>query len=87
MPTTTPQYGASTAMDTNGMAQRRTRLRQMAASCRMVNKHSKEDVVELRGVLDLIAAEKVRFFNLARCACGPTLLVPVCSTIHQARVL
>ena len=46
-------------MDTNGMAQRRTRLRQMAASCRMVNRHTKEDVAELRGVLDHIAAEKV----------------------------
>lgn len=41
------------------MTQRKTRLRQMAALCRATTKYTKEDVAELRGVLDLIAAEKV----------------------------
>lgn len=31
----------------------------MAALCRVANKHTKEDVAELRGALDHIAAEKV----------------------------
>ena len=39
----------------------------MAALCRAANKYTKEDVAELRGVLDLITAEKVsgstRCFN------------------------
>lgn len=41
------------------MTQRKTRLRQMAALCRAANTHTKEEVAELRGVLDHIAAEKV----------------------------
>lgn len=44
---------------TMDMTQRKTRLRQMAALSRAANKHTKADVAELRGVLDLIAAEKV----------------------------
>eukprot|EP00903_Cladosiphon_okamuranus_P005365 g5358.t2 len=46
------------------MAQRKARLRRMAASCRAADNHTKEDIAELRGVLDLIAAEKdARLFS------------------------
>ncbi|CAM9310036.1 unnamed protein product [Ectocarpus fasciculatus] len=43
-----------------GMKQRKARLGQMAAMCRLASKGTDEDIAELRGILDHIAAEKDR---------------------------
>lgn len=42
-----------------GMTQRKARLGQMAAMCRLASKGTDQDIAELRGILDHIAAEKV----------------------------
>ncbi|CBJ27259.1 flagellar associated protein [Ectocarpus siliculosus] len=43
-----------------GMKQRKARLGQMAALCRLASKGTDQDIAELRGILDHIAAEKER---------------------------
>lgn len=52
-------YRSKTVRSKDRMELRKARLRQMAALCRLASKGTDQDIEDLRGVLDHIAAEKV----------------------------